>query len=420
MKIKVTELDYDKVISEKKYHHIRPVKQSKLLRKLFYLASIKELKDVDFTCTLEGMEEIAGDAPCLFLMNHSSFTDLQITAKLLKDRQYHIICTNDGLVGKEGIMRRVGCIPTRKFIQDVELVRDMKYAVDKLGSSILMFPEASYTFDGTATPLPDSLGKCVKLLGIPVVMIKTSGAFLRDPLYNLLQKRDVKVSAEVKILLNKDAIKKTPVNEINEILRDAFTFDHFREQFENGIVVDEKFRADGLHRALYKCPECHKEGKMEGKGIYIRCNSCNKEYELLPSGKLTARSGDTKFEYVTDWYAWQRREVMEEIDENRYSMDFDCDIYMLSDLKSIYKVGEGHLHHDSNGFVLDGCENRLHYTQKPSASYSLYADYYWYELGDMICIGDTKCQYYCFPKDQKGAIVAKARLATEEMFKKMR
>ena len=25
---------------------------------------------------------------------------------------------------------------------------------------ILMYPEASYSFDGTATPLPESLGKC--------------------------------------------------------------------------------------------------------------------------------------------------------------------------------------------------------------------------------------------------------------------
>ena len=34
-----------------------------------------------------------------------------------------------------------------------------------------MYPEASYSFDGTATPLPESLGKLVKKLGIPVVAI---------------------------------------------------------------------------------------------------------------------------------------------------------------------------------------------------------------------------------------------------------
>ena len=67
-------------------------------------------------------------------------------------------------------------------------------------------------------------------------------------------------------------------------------------------------------------------------------------------------------------------------------------------------------------FVLDGCEGKLHYEQKPKASYSLYSDYYWYEIGDMICIGDMKTLYYCFPKES-GDLAAKARIATEEIFK---
>ena len=34
----------------------------------------------------------------------------------------------------------------------------------------------------------------------------------------------------------------------------------------------------------------------------------------------------------------------------------------------------------------------------------------------MICIGNMKTLYYCFPK-QPGDIVAKARIATEELYK---
>ena len=89
---------------------------------------------------------------------------------------------------------------------------------------------------------------------------------------------------------------------------------------------------------------------------------------------------------------------------------------MLVNTKAIYHVGEGTLKHDINGFVLDGCKGKLHYEQSPKASYSLYSDYYWYEIGDMICIGDMKTLYYCFPK-QAGDIVAKARIATEELYK---
>ena len=58
----------------------------------------------------------------------------------------------------------------------------------------------------------------------------------------------------------------------------------------------------------------------------------------------------------------------------------------------------------------------MDYSQKPSASYSLYSDYYWYEIGDMICIGNTDALYYCFPKEG-GDVVAKTRLAAEELYK---
>ncbi|MBQ3065888.1 MAG: hypothetical protein IJC98_06605, partial [Clostridia bacterium] len=53
--------------------------------------------------------------------------------------------------------------------------------------------------------------------------------------------------------------------------------------------------------------------------------------------------------------------------------------------------------------------------QKPLSSYSLNADYYWYEIGDVISIGDVNGLYYCFPKGD-GDIVAKTRLATEELY----
>ena len=55
------------------------------------------------------------------------------------------------------------------------------------------------------------------------------------------------------------------------------------------------------------------------------------------------------------------------------------------------------------------------YEQKPQASYTLNADYFWYEIGDVIGIGNRDALYYCFPKD--GASVTRARLATEELYR---
>lgn len=430
MKTVVKELAYEDVLkiqqSGKGLKPEKPIKPALFWRTLIKLIAKPDLKKTNFTYKKFGMEKLGKKEPCLILMNHSSFIDLEIVESIFYPRPLNIVCTSDGFVGKNFLMKNIGCIPTNKFVADFVMVKNMKFALEKLKSSVLMYPEASYSFDGTATPLPATLGKCLKLLNVPVIMVKTYGAFARDPLYNNLQVRKVNVSADVKYLLSPAEIQEKSVDELNEILKAEFTFDNWKWQQENNITINEPFRADYLNRILYKCYNCGCEEKMEGKGIYLTCNNCNSKWELTENGKLnllekgnnlsTIEKLDFDFTHIPSWYKWERSEVRKEIENQSYKLNCDVDIYMMVDKKAIYKVGDGKLSHNSNGFILDGCNGKLHYEQKPKSSYSLYSDYFWYEIGDMICIGDMKTLYYCFPKNC-GDIVAKARIATEEMFK---
>ena len=416
MKIKVKDLSYDQVMALEPYKNQRPEPQARFWRWVMKTASAGTLRKVGFECRKVNMDRLGADEPALFLMNHSSFIDLQIASVILYPRPFHVDCTLDGFVGKEGLMRKIGCIPTRKFMADTALVRDMMHAAGKLRESILLYPEASYTFDGTATPLPDSLAKCIKLLKVPVVMIRTYGAFARDPLYNNLQLRDVKVTADMEYLLSPDEIAAMPAAEINRVLAERFSFDNFRWQQENGVRITEDFRADGLDRVLYKCPHCGREGTTTGKGTRLTCAACGKEYELTELGEMRALDGETEFPHIPDWYAWERSEVRGELERGEYEMVLDVDIIALVNTDAVYRIGSGVLRHDGTGFHLTGCDGKLDYRQDPKASYSLYSDYFWYEIGDMISIGTPRIQYYCFPT-KPGANVAKARLATEELYK---
>ncbi len=416
MKIKIVEKNYDDVINIKKGKHKRPIRPSFFWRFLIRVLSMFALIPLKFSSRKIGMEKLSKKEPCLVLMNHSCFNDFEVASALLFPRPFNIVTTSDGFVGKNWLMRQIGCIPTQKFVTDVTLVRDIIYTVRTLKSSVLMYPEASYSFDGTATTLPDSLGGLVKMLKVPVVMIKTQGAFSRNPLYNNLQVRKVPVSADMEYILSPEDISEKSVEEINEIIREQFTFDSFRWQQENRVCIDENFRADSLNRVLYKCPNCNFEGKTVGKGIHLTCTACNKKYELDKFGFMKALEGKTEFEHIPDWYAWERECVKNEILDDKYMLDINVDIYMLVDTKCIYKVGDGRLVHNADGFKLVGCDGKLEYTQKPKASYSLYSDYYWYEVGDMICIGNKDVLFYCFPKGDED-IVAKTRLATEELYK---
>lgn len=416
MKIKTTKADYESVLAMPEEARKKPKKPNLFFRTVIRLASIPDLIATGFKYNKIGMEKLKKDEPCLILMNHSSFIDLKIASKVLYPRTYNIVCTSDGIVGKNWLMRNVGCIPTAKFVTDLGLVRDMIYTIKKLKSSILMYPEASYSFDGTVTTLPDSLGECVKSLKVPLIIIRTYGAFARDPLYNNLQLRKVKVSADVEYVLSKEDIQKMSSDEINTVIREKFNFDNFRWQQENKIEITEKFRADHLNRVLYKCPNCLTEGKTEGKGTLLTCRNCGKEYELTEYGYMKALNCKTEFDHIPDWYKWERECIKEEILSGKYKLDIPVDIRILVNSKSIYEIGEGRLVHTADGFHLTGCNSKLDYRQKPLASYSLYSDYYWYELGDIICIGDPKALYFCFPKVE-GDFVAKTRLATEELYK---
>ncbi len=106
-------------------------------------------------------------------------------------------------------------------------------------------------------------------LGVPVVLLRTCGAFARDPLYNGLQNRRVNVCRGTALSALPEEAAEKSVDEINALLADEFSFDNFRWQQENGVVVNEPFRADGLNRVLYKCPHCGTEGETEGRGTVL-------------------------------------------------------------------------------------------------------------------------------------------------------
>ncbi len=416
MKLKTVKKSYEEVLALPIKKHQKPLKPNLFFRSVLKTVSLPDLLFTHFELKKIGMEKLGKKEPALFLMNHSSFIDLEIAASILYPRPFNIICTSDGFVGKHWLMRHIGCIPTNKFASDLNLLRDMSYAVKKLNSSILMYPEAGYSLDGTATVIPETLGKFLKLLGVPVVMIRTYGAFSRNPLYNNLKRRKVKVSADMEYLLSPEEIKEKSAEELNAVLKEAFTFDYWRWQQENHIPITEDFRAEGLSRVLYRCPHCEKEGVMEAEAISIRCTACGASYTLGEDGFLKREDGEARFTHVPDWFRWQREAVKQELLDDTYRLQLPVKICMMVDSYHVYEVGEGELTHTSEGFRLVGCDGKLEYSQSPIASYSVNSDFYWYEIGDIICIGDSKVLYYCFPQTKQD-VVAKTRLAAEELYK---
>ena len=292
MKIKTKVMDYDKVMKLPRPSHKKPIRPSRLLQLVIRIASLPTVWKTKFTYDKHGMDKLDPKEPILILMNHSSFTDMKIANAIFFPKRYGIITTSDAFVGMEWLMRWVGCVPTQKFVNDVTLIRDMEYLLKEKKTSILMYPEASYSFDGRATPLPRKLGVLLKKLNVPVVTVITSGAFSREPLYNCLQKRPrVPVTAHVRCLLTPEEIREKSVAELDAMLDEAFTFDGFAWQRDNHMEIDVPYRADGLNRILYRCAACGTEGEMEGKGTTLTCHHCGKVWHMDELGHIGSIRG---------------------------------------------------------------------------------------------------------------------------------
>ncbi|MBQ7365252.1 MAG: 1-acyl-sn-glycerol-3-phosphate acyltransferase, partial [Clostridia bacterium] len=113
MKVKMKSKSSEEVMAIETPKHQKPPKPWFLLRTLVRVLSQFDMWRTRFRYKWVDKENCP-EGPYLILMNHSSFLDLKIASRILYPMPYHIVSTSDSLIGKEWLMRHIGCIPTEK------------------------------------------------------------------------------------------------------------------------------------------------------------------------------------------------------------------------------------------------------------------------------------------------------------------
>ena len=355
--------------------------------------------------------------PYLMYCTHAAFLDFKVATKAIFPHGATYVVAIDGFIGREGIMRKVGCIATRKFISDVRLVKNLKYSVDKLKQSVIVYPEARYSISGTTAILPPSLGKLAKLLGVPVTVLNTHGHYINSSVWNLKAKK-VPIDADFTQIVTKDEIKTLSVEQINGRIAKALQYDEFKWQKDKGVLVKDKKRAIGLEKVLYKCPNCGAEHVMRPDGTKLICGGCGKTYEYCEDGSMKAESGRTEYPHIPDWYEWERSCVKEEILSGNYKTEDTVDVDSLPNSKGFINMGEGHFIHDKDGLKVTFKENGVDKTfiKTVPENYSCHIEFDYNDKGDCVSFSKDDDTYYFFFKNLKNVIV-KVHFAVEELFK---
>jgi DNA-directed RNA polymerase subunit RPC12/RpoP len=244
------------------------------------------------------------------------------------------------------------------------------------------------------------------------------GDYLSSPVWNLTQ-RKVRLAADMTQIIRQEEIRELSVEEINRRIATAFQYDEYRYQVDTKQKITLKTRAEGLHRVLYHCPNCHTEHEMDSAGDKLFCTHCHKTWVMDEYGKLHAETGKTEFSHIPDWYEFERAQVRQSLLEGTYHFEDDVIVDALPNADGYVRLGEGHLVHDQNGFRLTGNFNKENFDLEiePLSLYSLHIEYDYLGKGaDCIDLSTLTDTFYIYPKTQKN-VVTKLHFAVEELYK---
>lgn len=407
--------DYDKV---KRYDFARkcyaPNPLFKLIAKSMADSGLKGRTVTVKKTNMEGLK-----TPYLILGHHKSFFDLNVLVRATYPTNLTYVCAIDAMRDHgEFIMRHLGIIGKRKFIQDVHLLRNMKRSVTKLkNSALVLYPEAKFTFDGTTSYIPDTIGKLVKFLGVPVVVANMMGNYITQPQWSKNTYEGLPLEVELKQIITEQQLKTLNKDQLQELVEKGMEYNEYDFQKEKGILITAPDRAEGLDKVLYRCPACHTDFSTETHGTELKCTHCGKSWQLNEDGTLSCEDGDPIFTTIPDWFDYEQAAVKKEVEEGTYRIETTAKMWTLPNAQKFYAQEDAKIVHDVQGFHLVGTEYKrpLDKMWKGIETDGLHIEFNYKDFGDVIDISTPDESYWLAPYDRN--VCMKMSLAVDEIFK---
>ncbi|MGN0587440.1 MAG: hypothetical protein ACI4JF_09150 [Oscillospiraceae bacterium] len=358
--------------------------------------------------------------PFLVLGTHHAFMDFIVSPLAVFPYRANYVSELEGFENYgEWLYRQAGCLGTRKFVNDIALIKNIKKVMERKGI-LIMYPEARYANVGTSSKLPESVGKLAKYLDVPLVTLNMRGNYLQSPIWNLTKRKEALLDATVTQIYTREQLRAATVEEVNSKLADFLSYDEYAWQYETKMAITYEKRAEGIEMPLYKCPDCGAEFKMRTKGAEIFCESCGSRRMMTEYGRMVSPEGkEDGFSHIPDWYEWEREQVKHEVDRDIYRLDMRVKIESLPNAVNFIDLGEGRLIHDSEGFRLifrdygETEEKTLSFP--PLSMTSVHTEYDYRGKGQCITLSTLDNTYFIYPLEE-GFNATKIQFATEYLY----
>lgn len=377
----------------------KPSKQYFFLLPLIWGGSFLLTRKFKLKLNKVNMKEVK--TPFLVVATHQGFCDYYLAPLALFPRRAMYVSDMEGFAGfGKWLYRGLGCIGKRRYVSDISVITNMKYALTK-GQSVVIYPESRHSNVGTTAYIANNLGKLSKMLGVPVVTLSAKGCYLANPFWDETHTRKVPIEATLECIFSIDELKEKTENEIQSRIEEKLQYDEYDYQHKKGFLIKYKNRAQGLHKALYQCKECKTKYMMKSSKSYLYCNNCYSKWELTTDGWLEKDGVKT---HIPDWYNWQRKNVNSELFENKaFAMEFDVEIEALPNEYGFVKLGNGKLFLNRQNFRLVFNDENGELTElvfAHSIRESVQTEYDYRGRGMCIVLSTKDCCYYLYSKDE--------------------
>lgn len=372
----------------------RPAKQYPFLLPVMWLGSFVMTLRFNLKIDKSGLKGIK--PPYIVLATHQGFSDYYIAPLAMFPRRAMFVSDMEGFAGfGNWLYRGFGCIPKRRYVNSMSVVKNIKYGLSQ-GQAVFVYPESRHSNVGTTSYIPKNMGKFAKSMNVPLVILSCNGSYLANPFWDEEHTRNSKIRAKMELICTKEELNSISADELQTIIEQKLNYDEYRYQKENNILIKDKNRAVGLHKALYQCKNCNTLFNMTSYESFIKCNKCNNVWELSEDGSLIDKKTSNEI-HIPDYYEWQRSEAIKNLPVN--PITYKVRIEALPNEFGFINMGEGELEFNLDEFILKFKDKELHFPHKIRES--VQTEYNYRGKGSCIVLSTSDCCYYIYSDDLK-------------------
>ncbi|MCL2063855.1 MAG: 1-acyl-sn-glycerol-3-phosphate acyltransferase [Candidatus Cloacimonetes bacterium] len=240
--------------------------------------------------------------PCVILSNHQTVIDQFALSMGFK---FAINYVASDTIFRHGFLSKVMIALVRpiafsKGNSDFIAVKNM-ISVIKDGGCVAMFPSGNRSFFGKENKIVNGIGKLVKKLDAPLVLVQIKGGYNTKPRWKKKTNKG-KMTASVVKIIPIDELKTVSNDELDNIIQNNLNFNEFDYNKQAKIVFSGKHKAEYLESVLFYCPQCFCFSSLYSKGNEFFCQDCQMRVRINDLGFFErVHNADKIPETILEW-----------------------------------------------------------------------------------------------------------------------